>query len=345
MIVCSCEYNRVLETESSDTSLENLLKLKTMTGPPTKRSSYLEWEEYFMAIAFLSAQRSKDPRTQVGACIVNQDKKIIGIGYNGMPNGCSDDKMPWNKAENDKEESWLQSKTPYVCHAELNAVLNKNLADIKGCIIYVALFPCNMCAQIIIQSGISEVIYYSDKYHNQAKFKASRHLLDTAGVKYRQFRPRQKQIVIDFNCIEELPNMSEIGNSSSRRNVNDTTEEVIHRNVTDDRKEAFSASNGKPTYNLNQNLNSNSKSECDGMAINNNNKGVSQAFSLDDHVQHQQIHQVDDGPVQIMPVPTSPEVRDEYLEYKFAVVSTFVILFVAFFSWYLSHCKLIISSV
>jgi len=168
----------------------------------SKRSNYLEWQEYFMAIAFLSAQRSKDPRTQVGACIVNKDKKIVGIGYNGMPRGCHDDKMPWNRAEDDTKDKWLTSKNPYVCHAELNAVLNKNQACVSGCAIYVALFPCNMCAQIIIQSGIDEVIYYSDKYHDKAEFVASRFLLDTAGVKYRQFRPRQRQVVVDFELIE-----------------------------------------------------------------------------------------------------------------------------------------------
>ncbi|XP_005105001.1 deoxycytidylate deaminase [Aplysia californica] len=185
----------------------------------TKRTNYLEWQEYFMSIAFLSAQRSKDPRTQVGACIVNKDNKIVGIGYNGMPMGCPDDMMPWNRAENDSKEKWLQSKSPYVCHAELNAVLNKNLADVIGCSIYVALFPCNMCAQIIIQSGIREVVYYSDKYHNKPEFVASRFLMDTAGVKYRQFRPRQKKIIIDFELIEttvsEIPTMPVVNNFSN----------------------------------------------------------------------------------------------------------------------------------
>ncbi|CAL1526836.1 unnamed protein product, partial [Lymnaea stagnalis] len=192
-----------------------------------KRVNYLEWQEYFMSIAFLSAQRSKDPRTQVGACIVNQDNKVVGIGYNGMPIGCNDDNMPWNKAEDDSRDKWLESKSPYVCHAELNAVLNKNLADIKGCIIYVALFPCNMCAQIIIQSGIKEVVYYSDKYHNEAKFKASRYLLKTAGVHYRQFRPRQKKIIIDFESIEDTP----VDNSN------------IPINTTCDNKEEFTTNN------------------------------------------------------------------------------------------------------
>ncbi|XP_046379732.1 deoxycytidylate deaminase-like [Haliotis rufescens] len=167
-----------------------------------KREGYLEWPEYFMAIAFLSAQRSKDPRTQVGACIVNKEKKIVGIGYNGMPNGCSDDLMPWGR----DAENVLQTKHLYVCHAELNAVLNKNSADVKDCTIYVALFPCNECAKVVIQSGIREVVYYSDKYHDKPEFIASKKLLDLAGITYRQYRPARQQIVIDFSSIEALNN-------------------------------------------------------------------------------------------------------------------------------------------
>ncbi|XP_071086906.1 deoxycytidylate deaminase-like [Haliotis cracherodii] len=167
-----------------------------------KREGYLEWPEYFMAIAFLSAQRSKDPRTQVGACIVNKEKKIVGIGYNGMPNGCSDDLMPWGR----DAKNVLMTKHLYVCHAELNAVLNKNSADVKDCTIYVALFPCNECAKVVIQSGIREVVYYSDKYHDKPEFIASKKLLDLAGITYRQYRPARQQIVIDFSSIEALNN-------------------------------------------------------------------------------------------------------------------------------------------
>ncbi|XP_067578060.1 deoxycytidylate deaminase isoform X2 [Pseudorca crassidens] len=119
--------------------------------PCKKRDDYLEWPEYFMAVAFLSAQRSKDPNSQVGACIVNAENKIVGIGYNGMPNGCSDDLLPWRRTA----ESILDTKYPYVCHAELNAIMNKNSADVKGCTMYVALFPCNECAKLIIQAGNS----------------------------------------------------------------------------------------------------------------------------------------------------------------------------------------------
>uniref|UniRef100_A0A8C6PXA0 Deoxycytidylate deaminase n=1 Tax=Nothobranchius furzeri TaxID=105023 RepID=A0A8C6PXA0_NOTFU len=146
-----------------------------------KREDYLEWPDYFMAVAFLSAQRSKDPSSQVGACIVNQENKIVGIGYNGMPNGCDDDQLPWSRSADDR----LDTKYPYVCHAELNAIMNKNSADVKGCTMYVALFPCNECAKLIIQAGLKEVIYICDKYHHTPEMTASRRLLHMAGVQFR----------------------------------------------------------------------------------------------------------------------------------------------------------------
>ncbi|XP_057233877.1 deoxycytidylate deaminase isoform X3 [Malurus melanocephalus] len=142
-----------------------------------KREDYLEWPEYFMAVAFLSAQRSKDPNSQVGACIVNSENKIVGIGYNGMPNGCSDDVLPWTRTGANR----LETKYPYVCHAELNAIMNKNSADVKGCSMYVALFPCNECAKLIIQAGIKEVIFMSDKYHDTTEMTAARRMFDLAG--------------------------------------------------------------------------------------------------------------------------------------------------------------------
>ncbi|CAG2122335.1 unnamed protein product, partial [Medioppia subpectinata] len=120
-----------------------------------KRDDYLSWDEYFMSVAFLSAMRSKDPNSQIGACIVNPDMKIVGIGYNGMPIGCSDDALPWNRTADDI----LDTKYPYVCHAELNAILNKNSSDVKKCTIFVGLFPCNECSKLIIQSGIKRVVY------------------------------------------------------------------------------------------------------------------------------------------------------------------------------------------
>ncbi|CAM9710276.1 unnamed protein product, partial [Chrysoparadoxa australica] len=173
--------------------------------PVTKREDYIQWDDYFMAVAFLSAMRSKDPSTQVGACIVNPEKRIVGIGYNGFPTGCDDDKLPWaRKADNELDTKYL-----YVCHAEVNAILNKNSADVKGCSMYVALFPCNECAKLIIQSGIKEasngntpsVIYMCDKYHNSANMIASRRLLGMAGVQCRQHIPSQQKITIDFTKI------------------------------------------------------------------------------------------------------------------------------------------------
>ena len=148
-----------------------------------KRSNYISWDEYFMAIAKLSAMRSKDPSTQVGACIVGADNRILSIGYNGTPNGFDDDEFPWNREGNN-----LDTKYPYVCHAEMNAILNYrgSRKDLEGAKIYVDLFPCNECAKMIIQSGIKEVIYLSDKYANTEETIASKQLFDICGVKYRQ---------------------------------------------------------------------------------------------------------------------------------------------------------------
>jgi dCMP deaminase len=150
-----------------------------------KRSNYISWDEYFMAIAKLSAMRSKDPSTQVGACIVGADNRILSIGYNGTPNGFDDDEFPWNR-----EGKNLDTKYPYVCHAEMNAILNYrgSRKDLEGAKIYVDLFPCNECAKMIIQSGIKEVIYLSDKYANSDNNIASRKLLDTCKVSYKKMQ-------------------------------------------------------------------------------------------------------------------------------------------------------------
>ncbi|RWS17070.1 centrosomal protein of 44 kDa-like isoform X2 [Dinothrombium tinctorium] len=159
-----------------------------------KREDYLQWDEYFMSIAYLSAMRSKDPSTQVGACIVNPQKKIVGIGYNGMPIGCSDDLLPWSRTA----DNILDTKYPYVCHAEMNAILNKNSADVLNCTLYTSLFPCNECAKLIIQSGIKNVVYVVDKYKDKAEFIASRRLLEMANINISQFIP-SRNVVIDFN--------------------------------------------------------------------------------------------------------------------------------------------------
>ncbi|MFT4343919.1 MAG: deoxycytidylate deaminase [Candidatus Woesearchaeota archaeon] len=147
-----------------------------------KRDDYISWDEYFMGIAILSAKRSKDPSTQVGACIVNQRNHIIGIGYNGFPIGCSDDKLPWAR---DTAKGMTETKYPYVVHAEANAILNST-KDLKGARMYVALFPCNECAKLIIQSGVGEVIYLSDKYKDTDSVKASKLMFGMAGVALRK---------------------------------------------------------------------------------------------------------------------------------------------------------------
>lgn len=146
-----------------------------------KRTDYITWDEYFMSVAMLSAMRSKDPNTQVGACIVNQDRKIVGTGYNGFPIGCSDDELPWGREGNP-----LQTKYPFVCHAELNAILNSISRDLRDCTLYVVMFPCNECAKAIIQSGIKEIIYRDNKYPDSDSVKASTMMLRQAGVKVRQ---------------------------------------------------------------------------------------------------------------------------------------------------------------
>lgn len=158
-----------------------------------KRTDYISWNEYFMGIALLSSMRSKDPNTQVGACIVDDSNKIVGIGYNGFPIGCSDDELPWcNTSANPND-----NKYPYVVHAEVNAILNAT-KSLKNAKIYVALFPCNECAKVIIQSGIKEIIYLSDKYAETDSVKASKKMLTMAKVKYSQFQTNLKELKIKF---------------------------------------------------------------------------------------------------------------------------------------------------
>jgi dCMP deaminase len=156
-----------------------------------KRSGYITWDEYFMGVALLAAKRSKDPNTQVGACIVSQDNIILSTGYNGFPKGCSDDEYPW-------EREGADTKYPFVVHAELNAILNSNGKSLKGAKIYVALFPCNECAKAIIQSGIGEVIYLSDKYSDSPATLASKRMLDSAGIPCRRLHTELRTIPLDF---------------------------------------------------------------------------------------------------------------------------------------------------
>lgn len=158
-----------------------------------KREDYINWDEYFMGIAILSSQRSKDPSTQVGACIVSEDNKILSIGYNGFPRGCSDDEISW-----DREGDFQNTKYPYVCHAELNSILNYTGPTLRGSKIYVALFPCNECAKAIIQSGIKEVIYMCDKYKETDGVRVSKKMFDMSGVKYTQYKSRGKKLTLEL---------------------------------------------------------------------------------------------------------------------------------------------------
>ena len=159
-----------------------------------KRDNYITWDQYFMGIAIMSAQRSKDPSTQVGACIVGEDNRILSMGYNGMPAGCDDDDMPWSR-----EGAALESKYFYVCHAELNAILNyRGAGNLKGARCYATLFPCNECAKAIIQTGISEVIYLSDKYEGTDSNVAAKKMFDMAGVSYREYKNEHKKIEFEL---------------------------------------------------------------------------------------------------------------------------------------------------
>ena len=140
----------------------------------------ISWDDYFMGLAHLSGLRSKDPNTQVGACIVDKDNKVVSIGYNGMPRGCNDNDYPW-----DREGAFLDTKYAFVVHAELNAILNAS-RSVNDCSIYVSLFPCNECAKAIIQSGIKKIIYESDKYDGTDGNIASKKMLKDAGIELVQ---------------------------------------------------------------------------------------------------------------------------------------------------------------
>ena len=187
---------------------QNLLACEAnwISSTSTKRTDYLSWDDYFMAMAFLTAQRSKDPNTQVGACIVSRDKLILALGYNGFPRGCSDDCLPWSRhaATSDSTShgttpsSLLHTKYAYVCHAEVNAILNKCSANVKDATLYVALFPCNECAKMIIQAGIEEVVYLQNHYHDTDMCRASRILFGMAGVKLRHYVPTVTTVPIEF---------------------------------------------------------------------------------------------------------------------------------------------------
>lgn len=159
-----------------------------------KRQDYINWNQYFMGVAKLSTYRSKDPNTQVGCCIVSKDNRILSVGYNGFPYGCSDDKFSWERSADNE----LNTKYFYVCHAELNAILNAGGKSLKDAKLYVTLFPCNECAKAIIQSGIKEVIYEDDKYANTNMTIASKKMLKAAKVKLTQLNNSHRKIIIEI---------------------------------------------------------------------------------------------------------------------------------------------------
>lgn len=154
-----------------------------------KRTDYISWDEYFMSVAYLAGMRSKDPNTQVGACIVSSDNKILSMGYNGLPIGCSDDEFPWGR-----EGEELNTKYPYTVHSELNAILNYRGGSLEGAKLYVSLFPCNECAKAIIQAGIKTVVYDEDKYHDTPSVIASKRMMDAAGVRYYRYQRTGRKI-------------------------------------------------------------------------------------------------------------------------------------------------------
>ena len=158
-----------------------------------KRNGYISWDEYFMGVAQLASMRSKDPSTQVGCCIVDDQNRILSTGYNGFPKGCNDDEFPWGR-----DESQGETKYPFVVHAELNAILNNRGKSLQGSRLYVGLFPCNECAKAIIQAGVAEVIYLSDKYGTTPATLASKRMLAAAGVKLRQLTSKAS-LLIKFN--------------------------------------------------------------------------------------------------------------------------------------------------
>lgn len=158
-----------------------------------KRKDYISWDEYFMGVSMLSGMRSKDPNTQVGACIVSNDNKILSMGYNGFPMGCSDDEFPWAR-----EGEQIETKYPYVTHSELNAILNYRGGSLEGAKIYVSLFPCNECAKAIIQAGIRTVVYECDKYADSTSVQASKKMFAASGVKYHAYEHTGRRINLDL---------------------------------------------------------------------------------------------------------------------------------------------------
>ena len=205
--LCRCAHCRSARDARPDRREGPALsRLTRPKGAAMKRTDYISWDEYFMGVALLAARRSKDPNTQVGACIVSPENIILSTGYNGLPCCCSDDVFPW-------EREGAETKYPYVVHAELNAILNAGGRVLRGARLYVALFPCNECAKAIIQSGIREIIYFSDKYAETANIRASKRMLDAAGVRYHPLQTELASITLDFRAPESagIPQKSGTG--------------------------------------------------------------------------------------------------------------------------------------
>jgi len=175
---------------------EKTVKIRGRVCKSEKRADYITWDEYFMGVAKLAAMRSKDPSTQVGACIVSSDNKILSMGYNGFPIGCSDDEFPWGK-EHETDDPY-NAKYLYTTHSELNAILNYRGGSLEGSKLYVTLFPCNECAKAIIQAGIRTLVYDSDKYGNTPSVRASKRMLDAAGVRYYKYNPTGRKIEVSL---------------------------------------------------------------------------------------------------------------------------------------------------
>ncbi len=158
-----------------------------------QRTDYITWDEYFMGVSMLSAMRSKDPNTQVGCCIVSPSNRILSMGYNGFPNGCSDEDFPWGKEQTDPYDN----KYMYTTHSEMNAILNYRGGTLEGSKIYVTLFPCNECTKAIIQSGIRHIIYACDKYADTSSVRASKRMLDAAGVTYEKYNCSGRKLDVE----------------------------------------------------------------------------------------------------------------------------------------------------
>jgi len=221
---CGCTKRQPMTITSNKERFRDLMIQEAgydpLTSPSSHRTDCISWDDYFLAMAFLTAKRSKDPNTQVGAVIVHSEtKRILALGYNGFPRGCCDDALPWAR----QGESELHKKYVYVCHAEVNAVLNKGSADVKGATLYVALFPCNECAKVIIQAGIQEVVFMSDQYHDTDPCRASRLMFQMAGVRLRKHIPSFQTLKLRLTGRDSETIKSETNTSDSAGSQDDST--------------------------------------------------------------------------------------------------------------------------